>query len=427
MLSPTLPCTIWCLLGAYWKRCMPKVRITKTAVDAAAANGSDTLFWDEQLAGFGLKVTPSGTKTYLIQYRTGGRGSSTRRVTIGRHGSPWTPAAARAEAERLLLEVATGADPQASKLAKRRIETELGFTRYSERYLADYGRRHWRPRTWAAVESNIRRFAAPVLLNKPIAAITRSDLIKVFDGLPPQSPALPRNLFAHLRRLFSWAEERGDLERSPFTNMRSPPSVQSRERVLSDHEVRIVWSAANAQTGHFPTIVRLLLLTGQRRDEVASMRWDELDRTSAIWRLPGKRTKNARDHQIPLTTACIAEIDKIGGGMTWPRAGWVFTTTGSTSISGFSRAKRRLDELASSFNNGAPLAQWRLHDLRRTMATGLQKLGVRFEVTEALLNHLGGARAGIAGVYQRHDWRVEKIQALTAWNEHVLAVVNPTP
>ncbi len=402
---------------------MPSVRITKTTVDAAAATGSDTFLWDEQLAGFGLKVTPTGTKTYLVQYRAGGRGSSTRRVTIGRHGSPWTPAMARAEAERLLLAVATGADPQAEKLAKRRIDTDLGFARYSERYLADYGRRHWRPRTWAAVESNIRRFALPVLANKPITSITRSDLIKVFDGLPPQSPALPRNLFAHLRRLFSWAEERGDLDRSPFTGMRSPPSVQSRERVLSDEEVRIVWSATNAQTGHFSTIVRLLLLTGQRRDEVAGIRWDELDRTSALWRLPGARTKNARDHQVPLTSACIAEIDKVAGGSTWPRVGWVFTTTGSSSVSGFSRAKRRFDQLAVTVDDGAALAQWRLHDLRRTMATGLQKLGVRFEVTEALLNHLGGARAGIAGVYQRHDWREEKLHALTAWNEHVISLV----
>ncbi len=166
---------------------MPSVRITKTTVDAAAATGSDTFLWDEQLAGFGLKVTPTGTKTYLVQYRAGGRDSSTRRVTIGRHGSPWTPAAARAEAERLLLAVATGTDPQAEKLAKRRIDTDLGFAQYSERYLADYGRRHWRPRTWAAVESNIRRFALPVLANKPITSITRSDLGHVDKGQPQRN------------------------------------------------------------------------------------------------------------------------------------------------------------------------------------------------------------------------------------------------
>lgn len=411
-----------CLLRDYWRKGLARLRITKAAVDAATAGTSDAYLWDELLAGFGLKVTPSGTKTYLVQYRAGGRGSKTRRVTIGRHGSPWTPAAARTEAERLLFAVSSGADPQADKLAKRQVDIDLSFSRYAARYLNDYGRRNWRPRTWSAVESNLRRFAIPVLADKPINMIARADLVRVFDGLPRQSPALPRNIFAHLRRLFSWAEERGDLDRSPFTNMRSPPSVASRERVLTDHEIRTVWSATHAQKGNFPAIVRLLLLTGQRRDEVAAMRWEELHRSSAEWRLPGARTKNARDHLLPLTDAIISELDSVADGSDWPRQGWVFTTTGASAVSGFSRAKSRLDQLAS-LNNGAPITAWRLHDLRRTMATGLQKLGVRFEVTEALLNHLGGARAGIAGVYQRHDWRTEKRHALTLWNAHISAMV----
>ena len=399
------------------------MKITKAVVDAAESGPSAKFLWDEQLTGFGLKVTPSGNKVYIVQYRTGGRGSSTRRATIGRHGSPWTPAMARAEAERLLLVVATGGDPQADKLAKRHVDTEFGFERYAERYLTEYGRRHWRPRTWAAVESNIRRYVLPVLGRKPMPAIGRSDVIRVLDQLPPKSPALPRNVFAHLRRLFSWAEERGDIERSPFTNLRSPASVASRERVLTDEELAKIWAACSTISGHFGVIVQLLLLTGQRRDEVAPMRWDELDRSSKQWLLPGERTKNARTHRVPLTAPCVAQLDVLAGGAGWPRSGWIFTTTGTSPISGFSRSKQRLDQLITGMNDGEPLRPWRLHDLRRTMATGLQRLGVRFEVTEALLNHVGGARAGIAGVYQRHDWSMEKRQALEAWNEHVLAAI----
>jgi len=398
---------------------VPTLKIGKATVDSATSAAGETLYWDTALKGFGLKVSASGNKTYLLQYRTGGRSSSTQRYTIGRHGSPWTPSGARQEAERLLLIVANGGDPRAAEKERLRVEQDLAFAAYANRFLNEYGRRHWRPRTWLSAESNMRRYVIPVLGKKTITAIARSDLVVVFDRLPATSPALPRNIFALVRKLFAWALERGDINRSPFEGYRSPPSVASRERVLSDEELAPIWAATAAVGEPFGVMVRLLLITGQRRNEVAAMDWSELNRRAATWSLPGARTKNARNHEIPLSLTAIGELDAIARSAIWPKSGPVFTTTGITAVSGFSRMKRRLDALATLQNDGEPLAAWRLHDLRRTMATGLQRLGIRFEVTEALLNHLSSARGGVAGVYQRHDWKEEKREAITAWGDHL--------
>ena len=133
---------------------------------------------------------------------------------------------------------------------------------------------------------------------------------------------------------------------------------------------------------------------------------------------------------MPLSSAAIAELDGVAGGEKWPRKGLVFTTTGKTSVSGFSRAKRQIDlqvwYLLLEDKDDRTVGPWRYHDLRRTLATGLQRLGVRFEVTEAVLNHISGSRGGVAGIYQRHDWRDEKRAALNAWAGHVSSLAAPT-
>jgi integrase len=171
------------------------------------------------------------------------------------------------------------------------------------------------------------------------------------------------------------------------------------------------------------------MITGQRREEVASLSWEELDREAATWTLPASRSKNRKAHIVPLSPLAIEVLDDLARAP-WPSKGFVFTTTGRTPISGYSRAKRRLDLAIARVRAAecgeadvASLAVWRIHDLRRTLATGLQKLGVRFEVTEAVLNHLSGARSGVAGVYQRHDWAAEKREALDRWAGHLRNVI----
>jgi hypothetical protein len=258
------------LLGDCQELHVPNVRITKRTVETAASHGKTLILWDEHLAGFGLKVSPTGGKTLVIQYRMGGRGTTTKRYTIGPHGT-WTAALARAEAERVLRMAASGVDPQGAKKERQRTDQDLAFAPFAERFLSEYGQRRWRPRTYVSAESSMRRWVSPVLGRKALPSITKRDLIEVLDRLPATSPALPRNLFAMLRKLFNWAIERGDLERSPMEKMKPPASVASRDRTLTDEELFFVTICADYVGRPFGALLRLLVVTGQRRDEVAGM------------------------------------------------------------------------------------------------------------------------------------------------------------
>lgn len=401
-------------------------KISKRSVDGLAPNGTKQFLWDSELRGFGLQMTPSGALSYIYQYRTGGRESPKRRYTIGRHGSPWTPASARAECERLALLVAQGADPALVDRARRREAVDLAFTAYIDTFSKGYLRRRWKD--WKGAERLLERAPAEVLRDKPLPLITRADIIAVLDRLHDK-PAVARLTYATLRKLFSWAEGRGEIERSPLgAGFPAPQAVPARDRVLSDAELALVWGAAEKIGYPFGPMYQLLLLTGARRDEVSGLNWSELDRKARQWVLPADRAKNGQTHIVPLSDPAmsvldaLAKIDLPEGAEVkkWPASGHVLTTNGETSVSGYSGAKRRLDKaMAKAAQDDMHIAPWRTHDIRRTVATGLQRLGIRFEVTEAILNHVSGSRGGVAGVYQRHDWLDEKRAALSAWADRI--------
>lgn len=399
------------------------MRITKSTIEAITTGEKDQLFWDDRLPGFGCKVTPKGSKVFVYQYRLGGRGTPVRRYTIGKFG-PITAEQARKEAEKLALKVAQGTDPQRVKAEAARNAIELAFSAYTTRFHADYLVKAW-PSSHREALSMLRRYAAPILGTKPLHEITRKDVTAVLAGVRTRA-ATAALLFATLRKMMKWAVNQGDLERSPMEGMDAPAKAPSRDRVLSDDELRLVWLAAGTLGYPFVHTVRLLILTGARREEVTSLDWAELNREEAIWLLPSKRSKNGVAARQPLSALAVAELDTVAGRTDWRRDGLLFSTTGTTPVSGHSRAKKRLDRavaaLAAEEGVAVP-APWRLHDLRRTVATGLQRLGVRFEVTEAVLNHVSGAKSGVAGVYQRHDWADEKRAALQAWATHVEVLV----
>ena len=200
----------------------------------------------------------------------------------------------------------------------------------------------------------------------------------------------------------------------------------SRERVLSDAELGTLYTAAGALGEPWGVLVRLLILTGQRRGEVAGMRWDEIDLDAAEWSLPGARTKNGQPSVVPLAPEAMALLRTVKRRKD---AELVFEGPRKTAVSGFGKVKNRLDAALAQASQAADrkVAPWILHDLRRTVATGLQRLGVRLEVTEAVLNHVSGTRSGIVGVYQRHGWEAEKSAALRAWAAHVLAAAEGKP
>lgn len=393
-------------------------KITKRTLDALLAAAVDGFLWDEDLRGFGLKTTSRGSASYVVQYRMGGREAKTRRYTIGTHGSPWAPATAREEAGRLLLLVAQGIDPVESDKQRRREAVDLAFSNYADRFIGSCKGKGWT----TLVTRSLRLHIKPVLKDKALPAITRTDVVEVFDRMSADHAANHRNVFAVLRRLFKWAISRGDIDRSPMEGMETPQAVKPRERWLSDEELGRIWVQAPKCHRCFGPIVRLLIVTGQRREEITGLHWDELDRDQRELRLAGDRTKNGEPTTIPLNDLAVAELDRIARGDRWPRRGRVFPTSSGAGFTAYSKGKKKLDKLVND-DGGEALAPWRLHDLRRTLATGFQRLGVRFEVTEAVLNHVGSSRSGVAGIYQRHDWRPEKRDALKVWNDHISAIL----
>ena len=401
---------------------MPVVRITKNAVEAASPTSRDHFLWDDRLSGFGVKVTPAANKVFLYQYRMGGRGSKVRRFTIGRYGK-LTVEQARKRAELLASDVTRGVDPQQHKVTARNLAAELAFRPYVERFREGLLEREWK--THRSAYNTLLRHAVPILGDTPLTDISRRDVRALLDNLSAK-PATAFNLFAILRRLFNWAVEREDLNASPIEGLRPPPKPKARHRVLSDDELLLVWQATGALGYPFCALIRILILTGARLNEVAGMDWAELNRETASWSLPANRAKNARQAENALSRAAVKILDEVAArsGLEgrWPQSGFVFSTTGRTPVSGFSKAKARLDRAVKEEATAAGLpapADWRLHDLRRTLATGFQKLGERLEVTEAVLNHVSGSRGGIVGIYQRYDWHREKRVALEKWALHL--------
>lgn len=388
-------------------------KITKRTVDSLVSGTTTAFLWDTDLKGFGARITPAGVISYVYQYRMGGREASNQRTTIGKHGSPWTPTTARIEAERLALLVGHGIDPVEENKERRREAVDLAFSNFADRFTASCKGAGWR----RVVEQSLRIHIKPVLKQKSLPKISRIDVVSVIDAMPEEQVGNRRNVFAVLRRLFRWAVSRGDLKISPMEGMETPPAVRPRDRWLLDEELRRIWTAAPQTHPCFGPIVRLLIVTGQRREEVSSMDWNELDRSAKIWTLPSDRTKNSEPNTVPLNALAISELDQRAKGTTWPKRGRVFATSTGAGFTAYAKGKLKLDRLIGEA--GDPLKPWRLHDLRRTFATGMQRLGVRFEVTEALLNHVSGSRAGVAGIYQRHDWKPEKVAALDAWNAHL--------
>lgn len=430
-------------------------KITKATVDELKTGAGDLFLWDDKLSGFGVKVTSAGAKVYILQYRIGGRGNPTRRYTIGKHGA-LTPERARKRARDLAYIVEQGIDPRHAeddaKAAKAetqrqadertRLESELAFSKLAPKFLDWYENiKERRESSVSMARLVINRYLAPVLGDKPVPNITRADLQPVFDAIPTHKKGMARAVFAYSSTFFSWAMKvRAIITENPLRTMSKPDAPAARDTVLTNDDLADLWRVTDTLVKPFGSFFRLLVLTAQRRSEVAGMVWGELDRDAATWIIPATRAKNKTDHLVPLTDAVIAELDQLAlaqqvkakadkpDATKWPKTGNVLSTNGRTAISGFTKVKTALDLAMAKTRvttGGAGIKPWRIHDLRRTVATGFQRLGVRFEVTEAVLNHISGSKSGVAGIYQKHDWKAEKRSALEAWARHVAAIISP--
>jgi integrase len=263
---------------------------------------------------------------------------------------------------------------------------------------------------YASDATRALRFGFKKHLTSPAANLTPKAVKATLNAIVDAGKkATARWTGAYGRACYGWAIGKDLLVENPFAGIKLD-AVASRERVLSDQELVAIWGATKGP-GVYNAIVRLLILTGQRREEVAAMTWDELAPNLSIWTIPASRAKNGVAHIVPLSPQASAVLQRA------PRLADLVFRGRAGVFNGFSKAKTNLDDASG-------VTGWRLHDLRRTVATGLQRLGVRLEVTEAVLNHVSGSRAGIVGIYQRHHWADEKRAALAGWGAHVTALVD---
>jgi len=373
--------------------------------------GKDHIVFDQELAGFGLRYR-SGRRSWVFQYAHGsGPARVNGRITIGEYPA-LPPAKARSIAEDYYADVRRGGHPAVEK-KKKLDEARNTFGKLVSGYL-EFQKNEVRASTYVGLELYLNRHAK-ALHGLPANAVGRRHIADLLDSIAKNSGAVSANRArASLSALFSWSMRRGLHDSNPVIGTEQRKE-RSRDRVLTDAEVAIIWNALG--DNGYSDIIRLLILTGQRADEIGGLRWSEIDFGEGVISLPAERCKNGRAHQFPMSPA-VRDILKAR-----PQSREYVFGNGDGGFFGWGKAKAQLDAKTVE-KNGGPLPHWTTHDLRRTLATGLQRLGVRLEVTEAILNHVSGSRGGVAGIYQRHDWATEKRQALDAWANHVAAIVS---
>jgi integrase len=427
---------------------MPKLTDRFLAALKVEEGRKDRLVFDTACPGLGVRVTAKGTRAFVVQWSD----PATRRKVrepLGVWGNI-TIEQAREAARARLGAVAKGIDPKEERIRKRaevdreRAEAALTFDALVEEWAALH-LAHRRPRYAAEAVRAIYR-GLPGLMKRPAARISRADAVNALDQIVKAGKAVTAGrTMAYARACFAWGKQRAKVPENPFAELPISAGDTERERVLSDTETAEVWAAADTLAYPFGPFFKLAMLTLQRREEVAGMRWSEIDDDDlGRWTLPGSRMKNGKPHDVHLPEAARAILRAI------PRVegcDLVFTTTSRrataaseaepkgnrqgepTPISGFSQGKRYLDRAiekaraktsAKTGRKPAPLVPWRLHDLRRTGVTTLAALGFDSIVVDKLLAHQPTKLRGVAGIYQRHDFAAERALALDAWAAHVL-------
>ena len=395
------------------------MRLTKPTVSALKLpdGKSEMIVFDSLLPGFGIRIRAGGKRTWIAQYRMGAK---QRRVSLG-SAEAMDPDEARRRARDVIAKVQLGGDPQVDKQrARAQAHDTLGTC--IGKYLSNYAERNMAPRTLAEVRRSLNKHWKP-LHETGVHKIIRVSVASRLSEIGKENgPFAANRARAYLSGFFSWAVEQGFVEDNPVRGTGRIAKEVTRDRVLSDAELRLIWE--HSGSGEYGVIVKLLLLTGQRREEIAAMQWDELDLANGLWSMGSGRTKNKRKHVITLS-ALVLELMQ-GVEHRGDRALCFGRRKGP--FSGWSKAKSGLNEritaaLRTENPKAKPMSAWRLHDLRRTAATRMADLGVQPHVVEAVLNHVSGYKAGIAGVYNHAAYSSEKKAALTLWSEHVLGLV----
>lgn len=387
---------------------MPKQKLTELTVARAKSPkpGRRLELWDTTLPGFGLRIMPTGTRSYVVALRKPGSAHPVR-VKVGEPPA-MSLADARTKARALMQ------DPAAAVQERQQVDTVAAVA-------AEYGARHLKRNTrrWRDAEQMLARDVLPALGGRLIGTVTRRDVLDVVDAVIDRgSPVSANRVLSLVKRLFGWALQRGILEVNVAAGIKPPHREKPRERTLAEDEIRVLWQAWE-QMGHpFGPLGKLLLLTGQRRGEIAGLRWDQIDLERGVMHLEGAATKTEREHVLPLAPAVVELL------RTLPRIGnspLVFPANrvrSANPVSGFSKALTTASRLS-----GVEGFTW--HDLRRTAATHMAARGVAPHVCERILNHSGGSTmSAIARVYNVHSYGPEMRAALDDWAAEVRRIVH---
>ena len=351
-----------------------------------------------------IQPEPSGAKSWAVRYRHLKR---PKKLTIGR-ADQMSLSEARKLATAALDEVVAGRDPAADKQEKKATSAAAAELRANDsveaiaaRFVAQHAERHNRPRTIAQVKRVFAKEVLPYWKGKSVHDVTKRDVMQVLDRIAEGRPILANRARAILSKWFSWQISRDIITTSPVAGTVPPAPARSRERVLKVEEIIALWNACEEIGEPFGPFVKLLLLTGQRYGEIAGMCWSEIDSATKTWTLPSARTKNGRQHTVPLSQQVLSIIEPRRNG-----GDRIF------AIGSVSRRKRELDALAH-------IDAWVLHDLRRSAVTHMAEIGIAPHIIEACVNHIGAFKSGVAGIYNKASYSEPKSVALQTWADYI--------
>jgi integrase len=379
-------------------------KITKAAVDALTPG---IVLADTEVKGFVARCLPSGVVSYGVRYRVAGK---QRWLALGLHGR-LTPDQARKAAKKRVGEVADDRDPAGEREVQRE-KAKASVNALLDEFLDRHVRKNLRRAD--EVERVFDKYVRPRIGAKSIYQLRRGDVVEMLDAIEDANGAVMADrTLAHLRKAFNWQAARDDMFVPPIVRGMSrakPAAERARKRILDDQEIRDLWKVLDTAKvpACYPAYMRTLLLTAQRREEVSRMIWEEIE--GDHWNIPGERHKTgdeAGDKLVPLTPAVLELLGKP------QKTGFVFSSTkGKKAFSGFSKAKRALDEAIAELRKEEkrkPMASWVLHDLRRTARSLMSRAGVTGDIAERVLGHV---IPGVRGVYDRYEYLTEKRAAL---------------
>ena len=378
---------------------MPKraeVRFTDAYIRNLKPSDARYDVFDANLAGFGLRVSPSGTKSWIVLSRNLNRKT---RATLGRY-----PQLSLADArQRAMTSLQMMADGEFNR--------EKSFDTFEQALEEWYSKDQSKNKSFGQVRSAVELHVRPALKNYKLKDIQKRDIIKLVDLVGRTAPTQANRVLAFTKRFFNWCVSRDLLDVSPANGIAKFSNEVSRDRVLNESELEKVLNATFKMRYPFGPLFRILLMTGQRLNEVSGLTWSEIDMLSATWKIPRDRVKNKSSHLVHLSQPVLEELERL---RSISKHDLIFTTTGKTAVSGFSRAKHQLDNLSG-------IRDWRLHDLRRTFATvATETLGFTPFVVDRVLNHVSGSVKGIAAVYQRGEYIEQRRGVLDAWGQYLI-------